>query len=115
MARLLRGEIRHASIEYDSHVVGHEQGNPRPALILSKDAFNSSSQLVIVALIGSSSSNHNHPNARRIESVQMPRDPSWVLTDQIRTLSADRMGYCYGTMSDDELLMVIRDIFAIII
>ena len=36
MARLLRGEIRHASIEYDSHVVGHEQGNPRPALILSQ-------------------------------------------------------------------------------
>ena len=116
MARLLRGEIRHARIESDTSVVGHEQGNPRPALIISNDAFNSSPLgLVIVALIGSSSSNENHPNARRIQSVSMPRNPSWVLTHQVRTLSAERMGHLYGRMSEAELLMVLRDIFSLLV
>ena len=115
MADLLRGEIRHASIEPDTAVVGHEQGNPRPALILSNDDFNATSGLVIVALIGSSSSNEGHPNTHRIQSVPMPKNPSWVLTDQVRPLSAARMGRSYGRMSESELLLVLRDIFALLV
>ena len=54
MARLLRGEIRRVTIEPTSEVIGHEQGNSRPALILSNDHFNDATELVIVALITSS-------------------------------------------------------------
>ena len=111
MAQLLRGEIRWVNIEPASRVVGHEQGNRRPALILSNDRFNNASQLVIVALIGSSESNHGRATAVQIRSVGMPKDPSWVLSEQIRTLSAQRMGDFIGMMSDDEFEDVLQSIF----
>lgn len=115
MASLLRGEIRQANIEQASDVVGHEQGNPRPALILSNDHFNATSKLVIVSLISASDANQGRPTSRQIQSVQMPKTPSWVLTDQVRTLSADRMGRLFGKMADDELLLVIADIFRFLV
>ena len=111
MAQLLRGEIRWVNIEPASQVVGHEQGNRRPALILSNDRFNTASQLVIVALIGSSESNRTRATAVQIRSVEMPITPSWVLTEHIRTLSAQRMGDLIGVMSDDELADVLEHIF----
>ena len=115
MATLLRGEIRWANIETDAQVVGHEQGNLRPALILSNDQFNASSQLVIVALISSTTAHRHRFTSRQIQSVQMPNQPSWVLPDQIRTLSAQRMGDLIGTMSETELRSVIRDIFRLVV
>ena len=111
MAQLLRGEIRWVNIETVSQVVGHEQGNRRPALILSNDRFNAASQLVIVALVGSSESNRSRTTAVQIRSVQMLITPSWVLTEQIRTLSAQRMGDLIGTMSQDELEVVLGHVF----
>ena len=111
MATLLRGEIRWAEIEPASQAVGHEQGNPRPALILSNDRFNAGAQLVIVALIGSAPSNRERFHSLQIESVQMPKYPSWVLVDQIRTLSAERIGDCIGTMDNNELEMVLLRLF----
>ena len=111
MAQLLRGQIRWVNIETVSQVVGHEQGNRRPALILSNDRFNAASQLVIVALVGSSESNLTRATAVRIRSVQMPITPSWVLTEQIRTLSSQRMGDLIGTMSQDELEVVLEHVF----
>lgn len=111
MARLLRGEIRWVNIEPANQVVGHEQGNRRPALILSNDRFNATSQLVIVALIGSSEANRTRATAVQIQSVEMPNTPSWVLTEQIRTLSAQRMGNLIGVMSGDELEEVLERIF----
>ncbi len=50
MAPLLRGKIRRATIEPASQVVGHEQGNSRPASILSKDQFNNTAAPVVVPL-----------------------------------------------------------------
>ena len=111
MARLLRGEIRWVNIETVSQVVGHEQGNRRPALILSNDRFNAASQLVIVALVGASASNRARATSVQIRSVQMPVTPSWVLTEQIRTLSAQRMGELIGMMSPDELEEVLEHVF----
>ena len=111
MAQLLRGEIRWVNVEPASQVVGHEQGNRCPALILSNDRFNTASQLVIVVLIGSSESNRTRATAVQIRSVEMPITPSWVLTEHIRTLSAQRMGDLIGVMSDDELADVLEHIF----
>ena len=109
MAPILRGEIRHVIVE-PANVRGHEQGSDRPALILSNDRFNATSKLVIVALIGSSELNADRPLSYRIKSVQMPK-PSWVLTDQIRTLSEQRITDCYGTMHEAEYLEVVTRIF----
>ena len=44
MANVLKGEIRHCAIEPVEQVVGHEQGGPRPVLILSRDRFNTTSR-----------------------------------------------------------------------
>ena len=111
MASLLRGEIRWADIEPTAQVVGHEQGNPRPVLILSNDQFNANSQLVIAALITTMGA--NRPHAVSIQSVQMPSQ-SWILADQVRTFSEKRIKGLMGTMSDVELETVLRAIFRII-
>lgn len=111
MAPILRGEIRHVILE-PAYPGGMNRVATAP-LILSTDQFNAVSRLVIVALIGSSEANHNRSLSYPINSVSMPR-PSWVLTDQIRTLSESRVTDCYGTMSDEELLEVLRRIFRLI-
>ena len=108
MAGLLRGEVRWADIETVESVVGHEQANRRPVLILSNDHFNESTRLVIAAMITSSSANRRY--ALPINSVQMPR-PSWVLPSQIRTLSEQRLNELIGTMSEDELETVLLAVF----
>ena len=110
MDSLLRGEIRWARIEPASQVVGHEQGNSRPILILSNDRFNTNSQLVVAALITPRRPPANSSVSVPIRSVQM-REPSWVLTSQIRTLSAQRINDLIGTVSDEELMAIYRAIF----
>jgi len=102
MARLLRGEIRWVAIEPASLVVGHEQGNNRPALILSNNRFNDSTDLVVVALITSTPQVAGSLYSLEIQSVNMPR-PSWVLVSQMRTLSARRIGDLIGTVDNEEL------------
>ena len=109
--RILRGEVRWAALESVYEVVNREMGNTRPVLILSRDTFNASSGLVIAALITSGDSNV-HRNPTPIRSVKM-HAPSWVLTDQIRSLSVKRIGDSFGKVSDDELnnvLGTIRDV-----
>ena len=105
MADVLRGEIRWAEIERAEDVVGHEQGNTRPVLILSNDEFNARTELVIAMLI--TGSGRDGPYRMRISSVAMPQ-PSWVLTGQIRTLSKHRLGDLLGTMSENEFDSVLR-------
>ena len=109
MVALLGGEIRSARIEPASQIVGHEQGNPRPVLILSNNRFNTNSQLVIAALITSRRQRPNSPISIPIRSVQMPQPP-WILASQIRTLSAQRIGQLIGTLSEDELAATHRTI-----
>ncbi|MDE2937688.1 MAG: type II toxin-antitoxin system PemK/MazF family toxin [Chloroflexota bacterium] len=102
MACLLKGEIRWVAIEPASQVVGHEQGNNRPALILSNNRFNDFTDLVVVALITSTPQVAGNLYSLEIHSVNMPR-PSWVLVSQMRTLSARRIGELIGTVDNEEL------------
>lgn len=113
MARILRGEIRWAGIEPHNQLVGHEQGNTRPALILSSDHFNYQTELVVVALITSSGQPQGRLYSIPVSSVQMPR-PSWILTGQIRTLSTRRIGDLIGTVSNEELARVHRAILRVL-
>ena len=110
MADLLRGQIRWADLETANQVIGHEQGNSRPVLILSNDKSNALTQLVIAALITSTPPTTGNQFSLSIQTVQMPRD-SWVLSNQIRTLSAGRIGDLIGKVSDEELTRVQRAIF----
>jgi len=48
-----------------------------------------------------------------IKSVQMPSE-SWVLADQVRTLSEKRIQGLLGTISDTEMETVLMAIFRII-
>ena len=109
MATILRGEVRWANLEPASQVIGHEQGNSRPVVILSNNRFNANSQLVIAALITSRPQPRNSPVSIPIRSVQMPR-PSWILAGQLRTPSARRIGGLLGALSEDELTTVYRTV-----
>ena len=109
MATILRGQLRWPNPESALQVAGHEQGNSRPALILSNNRFNAASRLVIAALITSGEQPPNSPVTIPIQSVQMPR-PSWILAGRIRTLSAQRIGGLLGTPSEDELTAVYRTV-----
>ena len=112
MAPVLRGEIYWAKLESENRVFGHEQAGRRPVLILSSDDYNHNARLVMAALITSKGA--RRPHAVPVQSVQM-RDPSWVLADQVRTLSVDRLEQPpMGMMSEGEIATVIRAILLII-
>jgi mRNA interferase MazF len=82
-----------------SPVVGQEQGGVRPALIISEDGFNrSQAELVTIAPITTTS--------RRLIAhvcVDPPEGglakPSFIMTDQVRTISKLRLGQRLGVIS----------------
>ena len=102
MAHVLKGEVRWVDIEPVSQVVGREQGNPRPALILSGGRYNRNTELVIAAMITASPRRRTGLYSVEIRSFRMPQQ-SWVLTGQIRTLSADRIRGLIGRVSEEEM------------
>ena len=89
-------------------MAGHEQGNPRPVLVLSNDGSIERTRLVIAALITTRSA--GRPKTILMESVVMPRQ-SWVMADQIRTLSVQRLGSLVGRMSGEEMQDVVDALY----
>ena len=112
MATILSGEVRWARLEPVAQVVGHEQANSRPVLVLSNDGSIERTQLAIAALITTTGA--IGPAAVLIRSVSMPRQ-SWVLANQIRTLSVERLGTLVGRMSEDEMQDVVAALYLTII
>lgn len=108
MAPVLRGGVYWVDLEPVGRVVGHEQGNPRPALVLSQDRFNDRTELAITALI--SSKGAGREGAILIKSVSMPQQ-SHVLLHHIRTLSVKRIGQMIGMLSDDEMKQVLHGLY----
>ncbi len=104
MARILRGEVRWASL---SPVRGSEQAGRRPVLILSHDIFNIRSGTVIAMAITSRPQKAGFPLTYPLESRQLPR-PSWVKISQIRTLSVERIGRKLGTLEPEQLAKIIN-------
>jgi len=98
-----RGEVWRADFE---PVRGHEQGRTRPALIISNDILNQSpSRMVTVVPITTTE--------RKLRSYLRlsPRDgglpqTSFVICDQIRTISAERLSKRYGVLSRHALAEV---------
>jgi mRNA interferase MazF len=85
---MLRGEIWLADF---APVRGHEQGGKRPALIVSADPFNRGrSGLVIVLPV--TGTDRGIPSHARIDPPEGGLTKvSYILCDQIRTLSRDRL------------------------
>ncbi len=92
----LRGEVWRTDFE---PVRGHEQGRTRPALIISNDILNSGAAgMVTVVPITS--------KARPVRSFLKINPPegglpqtSYIICDQIRTISKDRLGKRFGSVS----------------
>ncbi len=104
MARILKGEIRWADLGSPR---GHEQSGARPVLVLSADVFNERSGTVIAAALTSQPQAVGFPLSLPVESVDLPK-PSWVKIGQVRTLSTERLGRRLGTISPEELSLVIE-------
>jgi mRNA interferase MazF len=91
-----RGEIWRADFE---QVKGHEQGRTRPALIISNDTINQSpANMVTVVPITT--------KERKLRSYLRIDPPnggvtqtSYIICDQVRTISRERLGKKYGALS----------------
>lgn len=82
--------------------IGHEQGKQRPAVVVSNDSFNQVAHLVAVVAITS------RQPARYPSEVDLPDLPGVVtagvvMTQQIRTLSTDRVVRIRGPLKDPVL------------
>jgi mRNA interferase MazF len=110
MARILRGEIRWADL---SPVRGREQEGLRPVLILSHDVFNERSGTVIAMAVTSRPQRAGFPLTLELKSRGLPKR-SWVKTNQIRTLSVERVRKKIGAASSDALSQAIDGVNEII-
>ena|SRR5438477_5455694 len=82
-----RGEVWFANL---NPTIGHEQAKTRPCLIISDDTFNHGpAQLHIV--LPMTSKNKNHPLRVPVKWLEGGSEiDSFILCDQIRTLSRER-------------------------
>ncbi len=103
MANILRGEIYWADL---NPVMGSEQGGFRPVLILSHDIFNEKSGTVIAMAITSQPQRAGFPLTFELSKTKLPKK-SWIKISQIRTLSTKRIRRKIGSVSPEELNMVI--------
>ncbi len=110
MARILRGEIRWASL---SSSQGHEQSGRRPVLIVSHDVFNERSGTVIAMAITSRHQRAGFPLTLEISSKGLPKK-SWIKISQVRTLAVERIGRLAAVLPPEELARAIEGLNEII-
>ncbi len=95
-----RGEIWR--VDFDP-VKGHEQGATRPAMIVSTDVLNHGpSGLVTVIPV----TTRGRPLRSYLQIVPPEgglTQTSFIICDQVRTISTQRLGKCYGAVSAETL------------
>lgn len=96
-----RGDIYYVERVYNSEV-GSEQHSGRPALIISNDILNESSDVVIVVYM-TSKPKKNLPTHRIITTTGRA---STVLCEQIYTVSKQRLKNYVGSLTDEELASI---------
>lgn len=92
-----RGEVWLVDLD---PVVGHEQSGRRPALVLSVDAFNAGPAGLVTVLPMTRTRRALIPS--RIEVLPPEgglRVPSYVIGEQVRTISRRRLSRAIGTVS----------------
>ena len=103
-----RGEIWLAQFE---PVLGHEQGRLRPALIVSADWFNGSRADLITVHPITSQPKRLPPSRVRISPPEGGlRLESWVICEQVRTLSKQRFSSRLGVVSPATLRAVAENL-----
>lgn len=91
-----RGEIWTVTLD---PVVGHEQAGKRPALIVSADALNQS-PAGLIAVLPITSKARALPSRVRIAPPEGGLSmESWVITEQVRTISKQRLLLRLGTVT----------------
>lgn len=110
MAHILRGEIWWADL---NPVRGREPAGVRPVLVISQDLFNQRSGTVIALAITSQQPVAGFPLTMEIASESLPKR-SWVKISQIRTLSVDRLSHCMGSVTPEELALVLEGLNEIV-
>jgi mRNA interferase MazF len=103
MARILRGEIRWATLDPTR---GNEQTGLRPVLILSQDVFNSRSGTVIAVALTSQQPRAGFPLTLESRAAGLPKQ-SWIKISQIRTLATERIGKRIAIAPEEELSRVV--------
>jgi mRNA interferase MazF len=106
-ARTVRGQV--VEVDLDP-VVGHEQGRPRPCVVVQNDVSNRfASTTIVVPLTDARNIAHRSP-----VYVLAPRGDgglkkdSLVLCDQIRTVDQQRFGHFFGVLSPETMKAVDR-------
>lgn len=96
-----RGEVWFVNLD---PIIGHEQAKTRPCLVISHDTFNHGPAHLHIVL-PMTSKNKNNPFHIRLEWLEDGSDiESFVLCDQIRTVSRKRFkGKSLGTVAPETL------------
>jgi mRNA interferase MazF len=101
--RFRRGDIWTVNLE---PVVGSEQGEARPALIIQNDIGNLYSPVLIVAALTSREESHYDVEVQVKAPEGRLRDNSLVLLNQIRTIDKRRVGRYWGHLSTETMQQV---------
>jgi mRNA interferase MazF len=105
-----RGEIWETDLD---PTVGREQAGRRPVLVVSDDALNRSPRglVIVIPVTGTARGLPTHVPVTPPEGGLIK--PSVVMTEQIRSVSKDRLGRRYGTVAQatmdrvDQILRIV--------
>lgn len=90
--------------------VGHEQGGFRPAVVVSRAEFQAlPSGLVVVVPVTSRDRGLPHQVALDFRAAGLDR-PSWVRTEELRSISAVRLRKRVGRVTFNELALIKKTI-----
>jgi mRNA interferase MazF len=84
--------------------IGSEQGNRRPAVILSNDTGNINAPILTIAPLTSQPKN-DQPTHVSVDTEWLPKD-STALLEQIRTVSKERLSDYLGTFSNRKMKQI---------
>ncbi|MGA1827285.1 type II toxin-antitoxin system PemK/MazF family toxin [Microbacterium sp.] len=99
---LAPGVVAWAALE---PVLGREQGGHRPVLVVASEGYlDAVTSLAIVLPI--TSVDRGWPNHVRVEGPSGLERPSWIMTEQPRTLTRERLTGIAGAVTDGCFLRV---------
>ena len=98
-----RGEIWR--VDFDP-VMGHEQGATRPALIVSADELNHGASGLVTVIPVTTKGRLLRSYLQIVPPEGGLTQTSFIICDQVRTISSQRLGKCYGSVSAETLEQV---------
>lgn len=106
--KIRRGDIYYANLDT---VVGSEQGESRPVLIVQNNTGNKHSPTIIITPITGNLLKNSLPTHVTLSKVCGLEKDSIVLTEQIRAIDRARLGNYIGNAEDSAMLLVDKALF----